>query len=583
MSELRRFIDELRSRRLLVDIEAEVDPKHEMTEIACRLVKTGGPAVLFHRPRGSDMPVLLNVLGTEERLALALGRQPEAVASELHHFLEDAVPPRPSLAWTHRRLLRRALYMKPKVVRSPACRQVVEEPRLSQLPVLTLWPGDGGPFLTWPLIVTRHPEHGDDNLGLYRMQVFNDRETGMHWQIGKGGGFHHHAAERLGQDLPCAVALGADPLTMFAAMMPLPEGISELAFAGFLRGGRTRITRSKAGLPVPADAEIVLEGSVPWKVRRLEGPFGDHFGHYSHAADFPVFRVDRVWRRKDAIYVAAVVGRPPQEDRFLGEAVQEMFLPLLKLPRPEIRDAWAFYEAGFHALFAVSMRTRYEKESLKTAFSLLGEGQVSLTKILMVAPHDVDCRDPFALFRALGRRFDPRRDLHVFGGTSADTLDFTGPKLNRGSKMVLDLTGPERPERPPLRLPDLATETKGVLEQRLVEDAVLLLRLAGDVEPRAQLRELLERRDLGDVPLIVGLSDDLDLDDRESWLWGWFTRFDPASDLIVASARLDGPIARVEGPLAIDATWKQGYPEPLVMPEEIVDRVDRRWSEYGLG
>ena len=278
-------------------------------------------------------------------------------------------------------------------------------------------------------------------MGLYRMQVHGPAETGMHWQLGKGGAFHHHAAEALGRDLPCAVAFGADPALLFAAMMPLPEGISELAFTGFLRGRPTRIARTASGLPVPADAEIVLDGVVPAGVRRFEGPFGDHFGHYSHAADFPVLRVDRLWRRRDPIYVAAVVGKPPQEDMVLGNAVQEMFLPLLKLQRPEVRDAWAFYETGFHALFTVSMEPRYEKESIKTACSILGEGQVALTKVCVVVPAAVNCRDAGEVLRALARRFEPGPrlldlDQHVgrharFHGPPDEPREQDGPRPHR--------------------------------------------------------------------------------------------------------------------------------------------------------
>lgn len=584
MTDLRSFLDVLRAQGELVDVRAPVDPRLEMTEIACRLVQAEGPAVLFHAPVGASVPVLLNLLGTPRRLALALGAEPAELGGRIQAFLDDAMPPSPAGLWRHRALLWQGTKMRLSTVRRPAWRARERcLPDLTDLPVLTCWPEDGGPFITWPLVITRHPRRGDDNLGLYRMQVHGPAETGMHWQIGKGGAFHHHAAESAGEDLPCAVALGADPLLLFAAMMPLPEGISELALAGFLRGRPTRVARVSGGLPVPADAEFVLEGVVPAGVRRREGPFGDHFGHYSLAEDFPVFRVRRAWQRPEPIYVAAVVGKPPQEDMVLGNAVQEMFLPLLRATRPEVADAWAHFETGFHALMTVSMRPRYEKESLKTAFSLLGEGQVALTKVCVVVPADVDCRDACAVLRALGRRFDPGRDALVLPNTSTDTLDFTGPRLNHGSKMILDLTGPPRdPPRRPWDLPDLATLRDGVLEQRLVEDAVLFVRCARGVEGSALVRELVEEPRLADVAAIVLVSEDVDLSDRVSWLWGWFTRFDPASDVVFARSTLAGAVPIHEGPMGIDATWKQGYPEPLVMPETVVRRVDERWREYGL-
>jgi 4-hydroxy-3-polyprenylbenzoate decarboxylase len=325
---------------------------------------------------------------------------------------------------------------------------------------------------------------------------------------------------------------------------------------------------------------------VPQGVRREEGPFGDHFGHYSAAAPFPVFRVERMWRRRDAIYVAAVVGRPPQEDRVLGNAVQEMFLPLLKMTRPEVRDAWAHYETGFHALFTVSMRPRYEKESLKTAFSLLGEGQVALTKVCVVVPHDCDCRDAVAVLREIGQRFDPSRDVQILGSTSADTLDFTGPRLNHGSKMILDLTGPARRSgspAPEAATPDLGSRHPGVAARRLVAGCVLLCRLHPGAAARPALERLLADPALAVLSLIVVVSADVDLDDQVTWLWGWFTRFDPASDVIFARSELRGALPVHSGPMGIDASFKPGYPRPLEMDPDVVRKVDERWKEYGLG
>lgn len=580
---LRAFLALLRERGELVEIDAAVDPRLEMTEIACRLARSAGPAILFRNPVGSSMPVLLNLLGTPDRMRLLLGRAPSEIAGDLERFLHDAMPPSPRALWSHRSLLLRATNVRLAERTSAPWRAQSGPGRLSELPALHCWPEDGGRFITWPLVITRHPERGDDNLGLYRMQIFSDDETGMHWQIGKGGAFHHAAAERLGRDLPCAVVIGADPLLLFAGMMPLPEGISELAFAGFLRGTPTRIVRSADGLPLPVEAEIVLEGVVPAGMRRLEGPFGDHFGHYSAAADFPVFRIRRQWQRAGAISVAAVVGKPPQEDMVLGNAVQDLFLPLLKLTRPEVRDAWAHYETGFHALLTVSMRPRYEKESLKTAFSLLGEGQVALTKVCIVVREDVDCRDAVAVLREIARRFDPRRDALVLPNTSADTLDFSGPRMNHGSKMIVDLTGPPIERGPLDTLPDLASRYGDVERQRMIADSVLLVRVRDGRPGRALLEELLRDPSLAQVPWIVIVSHDVDLDDRVDWLWGWFTRFDPASDVIFARTSLRGAVPVHEGSMGIDATWKPGYPRPLEMPADVVKRIDERWEAMGLG
>ncbi len=582
MSRLRAFLDVLRRKGDLVEVTVPVDPRFEMGEIAQRLVRSGGPAVMFRQPVGHDTPVVMNLLATPARLALALGREPAAIGAEIQSFLEDAMPPSASALWKHRRLLLRGLDVRVRRVRRAPWGARVGPPDLTRLPVLTCWPGDGGPFITWPLVGTRHPDHGDDNLGLYRMQVFEAAETGMHWQIGKGGAFHHHAAEAKGRDLPVMVALGGEPILLLAGMLPLPEGISELAFAGFLRGSPTDVVRLPSGLLAPVEAEFILDGTVPAGVRRLEGPFGDHFGHYSAAADFPVFRIARMHRRADAIYVAAVVGKPPQEDMVLGNAVQDMFLPLLRLTRPEVRDAWAHYETGFHALFTVSMRPRYEKESLKTAFSVLGEGQVALTKTCIVVREDINCRSARAVLAEFRTRFVPARDVIIAHATSADTLDFTGPRLNHGSKLIVDLTGPRRDVPPIGALPDLAARHAGVVSQALVEDAVLFVRARRGQPGRPLLEALVSDPDLARVPLIMLVSEDVDLADDVSWLWGAFTRFDPASDIVFASSRLRGAVAIHEGPMGVDATWKPGYPEPLEMPADVVRRVSERWGEYGL-
>ena len=267
----------------------------------------------------------------------------------------------------------------------------------------------------------------------------------------------------------------------------------------------------------------------------------------------------------------------------LGNAVQEMFLPLLKVARPEVRDAWAHYETGFHALFTVSMRPRYEKESLKTAFSILGEGQVALTKVCIVVREDVDCRDAKQVLLQMRRRFDPSRDVIIAHATSTDTLDFTGPQLNHGSKMIIDLTGPERaPETLPT-LPDFSTRHAGLLAQRLIADSALFVSVRSGVPGRSLLESLLQEPALRDIPLIVVVSQDVDLRDDVSWLWGCFTRFDPASDVIFRESKLRGAVPVHRGPMGIDATWKAGYPKPLEMPPEIEKRVSERWREYGLG
>ncbi|MGH7724094.1 MAG: UbiD family decarboxylase, partial [Candidatus Eiseniibacteriota bacterium] len=439
------FLRELERQGELHRVTAEVDPEYEIGEIAQRGVREGKPALLFANVKGSSIPVAMNALATPRRIEIALGRPPEAVGEELVRFAERMKPPSLRALWDSRATVARAL--KARVARrargSVAAQQVTEPLDLYRLPVLRCWPGDGGRFFTFPMVLTHDPATGGRNLGLYRLHQFDSTTTGMHWQIQKGGGFHYHEAEKRGEALPLTVSLGADPCLMLSAVAPLPEGIDELAFAAFLRGSPTAIAPATQveGAWAPAEAEIVLEGIVPPHERRMEGPFGDHFGHYSHAAPFPVFHVKAITRRRDAAYYASFVGKPPQEDKAIGEAVGAMIGPLVRVIHKEVRAVHAFFEAGFHNLLAVSVEERYAKEGMRAALGLLGTGQLSLTKCVVLVDEDVDVTDWRAVFGAIRDHFDPEEDFLLLPGVPLDTLDFTSMRMNLGSKMVLDAMG----------------------------------------------------------------------------------------------------------------------------------------------
>jgi 4-hydroxy-3-polyprenylbenzoate decarboxylase len=416
------------------------------------------------------------------------------------------------------------------------------------------------------------------------MQVHGPDETGMHFQIGKGGGYHLYEAAQEKRSLPVAVALGGDPLVMLAAMMPLPEGLSEVAFAGLLRGRRPVLSRGgTVDVAVPRGAEFVLEGTVSADDLRREGPFGDHFGHYSAAAPFPVFRVRKVFRRRDAIYPAIVVGKPPQEDGFMGNLVQELMGPLIRLPHPEVRALWAFEETGFHHLLVASVEQRFAKEAMRSALGLLGQGQLGLTKVVVMVGRTVDPRNLDEVLDALARNFDPAEDFLLLPGVPFDTLDFTSFTPNLGSKMVLDATpkvgsdaGAQLPE-----LPDLSGVDPRVLGQALLGRSVLAVRVAG--QPRDALAAVMRTLPDSTLPRIVAaVSPDVPLDDRRLLMWGIFTRFDPARDVFFERTELHGAWPVHRGRMAIDATFKQGYPEPLEMDPDVVKKVDRRWREYGI-
>jgi 4-hydroxy-3-polyprenylbenzoate decarboxylase len=371
-------------------------------------------------------------------------------------------------------------------------------------------------------------------------------------------------------------------------MMPLPEGLSEAAFVGLLRGRPLELSKGgSVDIPVPAGAEMVLEGEVRAGERRTEGPFGDHFGHYSAAAPFPVFRVSRVYRRRDAIYPAIVVGKPPQEDGFMGNAVQDLLGPLIKLPHPEIRDLWSFEETGFHHLLVASSEERFEKEAMRAAFGLLGQGQLGLTKVLVMVGRDVNPRSVDATLDAIADRFEPSEDFHLLTKVPFDTLDFTSYTLNLGSKMILDCTRGGSAAALP-ELPDLTTVDRRITGQALLGRAILALRVEGD-DPRGALQAALAAlpgaggEETAPLPKIVAaVSPDIPLDDRSLLLWGIFTRFDPARDAFFERSELRGAWPVHRGRMAIDATFKAGYPEALEMDPEVVSRVDRRWKEYGI-
>ena len=581
-TDLQSFLELLEKEGELHRVTEEVDAELEVTEIATRAVKEKLPALLFENVKGASYPLVINSMATMRRIELALGRPPEALGEEIVRFMEDVNPPSLGSFWRNRSTGWRLLKIRPKSVRRAAVQQHVEDPHLSELPILKCWPEDGGRFVTLPLVMTKDPRTGAGNMGMYRMQVYDDRSTGMHMQIQKGGGFHFQTAEKMGNPLDVAVAVGGDPALIMAAIMPLPEGLDEVAFSGIVRGQRTPMAKAKTvDLNVPAHAEFIFEGVLRPRVRRLEGPFGDHFGHYSAAGDHPVFEINKVTHRKNAIYPATVVGRPPQEDRYLGDASQLALTPLVTLIRREVRDMWAYYEAGFHNLLVVSVDPRYAREPIKTALGLLGEGQLSLTKTLILVGPDVNPRDRSQVLQAIRRNFDAEQDFHLLARTAADTLDFTGESLHKGSKMILDATASNGTNGEPtaVALPaNLSSIASGVVKHRLVGKTLLVVQTDGN--GRDVVDKLVDSPLLGGVKLVAAVSSDVDIDDDENLLWGIFTRFDAVRDVTFSKQEFRGIAPVYSGVLGIDATWKTGYQAPLVMDPDVVKKVDSKWSKY---
>lgn len=450
MKDLRDFISLLRERGQLAVIDLPVDPVLEMTEIADRVVKSGGPALLFLRPKGYSIPVLMNQFGTQERVCLALRASSyEELARRIEKLIAFETP---GTTWDKLKALARLkelAALQPRVVKRGACQEVVlsgEEVDLERLPVLQCWPLDAGRYLTLPLVFTRDPVTGRRNVGMYRMQVFDKRTTGMHWHIHKDAAQHYRAAQRAARGrLEAAVAIGVDPALTYAATAPLPPAIDEMLLAGFLRGEAVNLVQCRTvDLQVPDHAEFVLEGYIDLEETRLEGPFGDHTGYYSLADYYPVFHVTALTHRRDPIYATTVVGRAPMEDAFLGKATERIFLPLLRLTLPELVDLDLPVEGGFHNCALVSIAKRYPLHARKVMHALWGTGQMQFAKCIVVVDADVNVHDYAEVAWRVFNNVDWQRDVVVVEGP-LDVLDHSSPQPLWGGKIGIDATrkGPD--------------------------------------------------------------------------------------------------------------------------------------------
>ncbi len=441
----REFIERLERQGELKRIRERVSPNLEITEIAARVMHAGGPALLFENVEGSAYPLSINLLGSARRMALALGVDSlEEIAARIEGLLDTRVPE--SLLGKLALLPKLAEMTKypPREVKRGDVQEVVKKGDgvdLGELPVLTCWPQDGGPYFTLPQVITKDPETGMRNVGMYRMQVFDRQTTGMHWHIHKHGAVHYEKAKKLGRRLEVAVALGGDPALTYAASAPLPDTIEEYLFAGFLRREPVDLVRAvTVDLEVPAGADFVLEGYVdPAEPLRREGPFGDHTGYYSLEDDYPVFHVTAVTSRRDPVYPATVVGPPPMEDYWMGHATERIFLPLLRLVVPELVDYHMPAEGVFHNLVFVSIRKRYPGQAFKVMHSLWGQGLMMLAKVLVIVDEEIDVRNPQQAWWAALNNIDPQRDT-IFTPGPVDALDHASRLPHYGSKMGLDGT-----------------------------------------------------------------------------------------------------------------------------------------------
>ena len=454
--DLREFLDMLEANGDLVRIKEEIDPNLEMTEIADRTLRGGGPALLFENPKGYDVPLLANLFGTEKRVAQGMGADSiEALREigELLAYLRQPDPPKGMRDLIDKApLLKKVLNMGPKTISRPPCQDIVidgDDIDLNKLPIQTCWPGDVGPLVTWPLVITRGPEKPRMNLGIYRMQLVGRNKLIMRWLSHRGGAldFRDWCLKRPGEPYPVAIALGADPATTLGAVTPVPDALSEYAFAGLLRGGKTELANCLTKrcrdneLLVPANSEIILEGYIDPEEMADEGPFGDHTGYYNEVESFPVFTVEKMTTRKNPIYHSTYTGRPPDEPAILGVALNEVFVPLLQKQFPEIVDFYLPPEGCSYRMAVVSMRKEYPGHAKRVMLGIWSFlRQFMYTKFIIVTDEDVDVRNWEDVIWAMTTRMDPRRDSVFIDNTPIDYLDFASPVAGLGSKVGMDAT-----------------------------------------------------------------------------------------------------------------------------------------------
>lgn len=442
IKDLQQFIELLEREGELRRISQPVSPILEITEITDRVSKKGGPALLFENVEGHRFPVVTNLFGSDRRMRLCFrGRSPDELGREIKELIEMEPP---DTLWKSIKALPKLHQLSkffPKRVDRALCQEtVLKEPDMTLLPILQCWPEDGGRFITFPLVITKDPETGRRNIGMYRLQVFDSKTLGVHWHPQKGGAQHFRVAERRGEKLEVAVAIGPDPATLYTATSPLPEGIDELIFAGFLRGEPVEMVKcATVSLEVPACSQFVIEGYVEPGERRMEGPFGDHTGFYSLPDLYPVMHVTALTHRKDAIFPATIVGIPPMEDLYLGGATERIFLPLIQMQMPEVVDIHMPAEGVFHNLVFVSIDKRYPGHARKIGHALWGMGQMMFSKMIVIFDGDVDVQNLSECLWILGANIDPQRDV-FFSEGPVDALDHASRFPHYGSKMGIDAT-----------------------------------------------------------------------------------------------------------------------------------------------
>ena len=577
IKDLRSYLNVLRQEADLLEIDVEVDPHLEIAEIHRRVIAQGGPALLFNKVKGSRFPVATNLFGTARRMEISFGHRAQQFVADLVRAVEQLMPPSFGKIWSMRGLVPQAARIGTKIVKTgPILDNCMRPARLTELPMLTSWKTDGGAFVTLPLVYTEHPGGRGHNLGMYRIQRYDDETTGIHWQIHKGGGYHYHAAEARNESLPMTLFIGGPPALIMAAIAPLPENLPELMLASLLLGEKLPMVKDPlGGHNLVANVEFAAKGVVPPHMRRPEGPFGDHYGYNSLTHDYPVFQVDRLYHRQDAIYPATVVGRPKQEDFYIGDFLQDLLSPLFPMVMSGVKQLKTFGEAGFHCLAAARVTDRYPREAFASGLRILGEGQLSLTKFLIITDGDIDIDNFATLWVHVLERVNWQQDLFVFANVSQDTLDYTGPSVNNGSKALLMGLGREAKNVLPrsfhAELPFGCTAARAFLPGTLVVEC------AGYEAEKSLPQRVAAERAFAEWPVVV-LVDNLEeaTVSLQEFVWTFFTRFEPAADIYCASQSVRRFHVGLAPPVVFDCRLKPWYPQVLEVDPTTKKQVDTK-------
>lgn len=591
---LGEFIARLEMDGELVRIAERVSPVLEITEITDRMAKApnGGKALLFEHVEGSPFPVITNAFGSQRRIALALGSDPDTLAGRLDEILRQGPPHslRDKLSLIPKAIAWSKFFPRTRRMKRPPCQEVIlkgDEADLTKIPVLHCWPGDAGRFITLPLVFTKGLSDGRRNTGMYRMQVYDGKTTGMHWHIHKDGSHHYNEYRRAGRRMEVAVAIGADPAITYAATAPLPRGVDEMILAGFIRQRPVIMVKAvTVDIEVPAEAEFVLEGYVDPEETRIEGPFGDHTGYYSLEGEYPVFHVTAITHRFNPVYSATVVGRPPMEDCYLALATERLFLPMLKAVMPEVKDYWLPWEGVFHNIVVIAIEKEYPQHASRTISGLWGTGQMSFAKSIVIVDDEHLLRDGKALLEHILNTIDFQSDVTVSRGI-LDALDHSAPQPLYGSKIAFDATGRifgEHPRTNKRSTKDSLSNDRlfrrlcgiddgFVASRKIFSDCVnSIVLIAVDKEGGKSSRYYIERidKDLLSQGICVLYDMRVDLTDDALILWKAFNNVDPSRDMkitedgIIVDATRKGPADGHERP----------WPDEIEMTAEIKRRID---------